>query len=249
MVVACCCQNHDIHSAESHTLMFVHVPSRKKLPPPWATPLLVFASMTVFVWMALLPEGPAWRDALAHWGVLGRSFPVDAQGILHSLADGRALKLVTALFIHTDWLHLLGNLLFLVIFGLPAERALGPWRFLALFLVGGAVANLVAVLVMTPPARTLVGSSGAVSAAIGAYLALFPRAKLGIVVPLGLFLEFVRAPASLLICIWALLQLVFTFVGPAFGAVAWSAHITGFVFGIAFAWLSRNAVARRLRDA
>jgi membrane associated rhomboid family serine protease len=86
-----------------------------------------------------------------------------------------------------------------------------------------------------------------VSAAIGAYLALFPRARLGIVVPLGLFLEFVRAPAALLIGLWAVMQLIFTFVGPAFGAVAWWAHVTGFAFGVVFALLSRNAVARRMR--
>ncbi len=227
--------------------MFVHVPSRKKLPPPWVTPLLVFASMAVFLWLALLPAGPAWGDSVARWGVLGGSLPLEPSDAWHALADGRALKLVTALFIHTDWTHLLGNLLFLVIFGLPAERALGPWRFLALFLIGGAIANLIAVSVMVAPARTLVGSSGAVSAAIGAYLALFPRAKLGIVVPLGLFLEFVRAPASLLICVWALLQLLFTFIGPAFGAIAWWAHVTGFVFGVVYALLSRNAVARRMR--
>ena len=76
---------------------------------------------------------------------------------------------------------------------------------------------------------------------------MFPRARLGIVVPLGLFLEFIRVPASLLIVIWALLQLLFTFVGPAFGAVAWWAHVTGFAFGIVFALLSRGAVTRRLR--
>ena len=66
------------------------------------------------------------------------------------------------------------------------------------------------------------------SALIGAYLALFPGAKLGVVVPLGLFLQFVKVPAALLIGVWALLQLVFTFIGPAFGAVAWSAHLAGF---------------------
>ena len=130
---------------------------------------------------------------------------------------------------------------------MPAERALGPWRFLVLFLLGGALANVAAVTMMGAPTRTIVGASGAVSAAIGAYLALFPRAKLGIVIPLGLFLEFIRVPASLLIAIWALLQVIFTFVGPAFGAVAWWAHVTGFVFGIVFALLSRNAVAKRLR--
>ena len=63
----------------------------------------------------------------------------------------------------------------------------------------------------------IVGSSGAVSAVVGAYLALFPRARLGLVIPLGLFLEFVRIPAPLLIGFWAGLQLLFTYVGPAFG--------------------------------
>jgi membrane associated rhomboid family serine protease len=86
-----------------------------------------------------------------------------------------------------------------------------------------------------------------VSGIIGAYLALFPRARLGLVLPLGLFLEFIRTPASLLIGIWALLQLIFTWVGPAFGAVAWWAHLIGFALGVLFAIISRPAIARRLR--
>src|SRR3546814_416137 len=131
------------------------------------------------------------------------------------------------LFLHADWAHLLGNLVFLLIFGLPAERVMGPWRFLLLFLVGGCLANFVAVLAIGAPDRLIIGASGAVSAVIGAYLALFPNARLGVVLPLGLFLEFVRAPASLLIGIWALLQVVFAYIGPAFGAVAWAAHISG----------------------
>ena len=81
----------------------------------------------------------------------------------------------------------------------------------------------------------------------GAYLALFPRARLGLVLPLGVFLEFVRIPAPLLIGFWAALQLLFTYVGPAFGAVAWWTHIAGFLIGIAFALSSKSAVARRLR--
>src|SRR5690606_24079809 len=160
---------------------------------------------------------------------------------------GRGLRLLTALFGHADWAHLLGNLVFLLIFGLPAERVLGPWRLLVLFLAGGMVANLATVLAIDTPDRLVVGASGAVSAVIGTYLALFPRAHLGVVLPLGLFLEFVRAPASLLIGIWGLLQVVFAYIGPAFGAVAWSAHIAGFAFGVAFALVSRRAIARRLR--
>jgi membrane associated rhomboid family serine protease len=109
------------------------------------------------------------------------------------------------------------------------------------------VANLAAVIAIATPDRLIIGASGAVSALIGAYLALFPSAKLGVVVPLGLFLQFVKVPAPLLIGVWALLQVVFTFIGPAFGAVAWSAHLAGFAFGGAFALIARAGIARRLR--
>ncbi|HNR92969.1 MAG TPA: rhomboid family intramembrane serine protease, partial [Dokdonella sp.] len=81
-----------------------------------------------------------------------------------------------------------------------------------------------------------------------AYLALFPRARLGLVLPLGVFLEFVRIPASVLIGFWVVLQIVFTWVGPQFGAVAWWTHIAGFFIGIAFALVSKPAIARRLRN-
>ena len=144
-------------------------------------------------------------------------------------------------------MHLVGNLLFLLIFGLPAERSLGAWRFLVLFLLGGALANLAAALLMGAPARSIIGASGGVSAVIGAYLALFPNARLGVVVPLGLWLEFIRVPAAVLIGLWAVLQLAFTFVGPNFGAVAWWAHLTGFLVGAVFALMLRPSLARRSR--
>ena len=157
------------------------------------------------------------------------------------------LRLFSGLFLHADWIHLLGNLVFLLIFGLPAERTMGGWRLLLLFLLGGAFSNLAAVLVIGAPDRVVIGASGAVSSLIGAYLALFPGARLGVVLPLGLFLQFVRVPAFLLIGMWALLQLGFAYSGPAFGAVAWPAHVAGFVFGVLFALLTRAAIARRLR--
>lgn len=224
--------------------MFIAVPSRQKAPLRWATPLLFAALWLCFTWVALLPETEQNR-VLQGWAALtGQLARADVWWL--ALQD-RSLRLVSALFLHADWAHLLGNLVFLLIFGLPAERAMGPWRFLALFLVGGAVANLAAVIAIATPDRLIIGASGAVSAMIGAYLALFPGARLGVVVPLGLFLQFVKVPAALLIGIWALLQLVFTFIGPAFGAVAWSAHLAGFVFGGAFALLARAGIARRMR--
>ncbi len=225
--------------------MFVSIPPRARPGLRWATPLLFSVLWLAYLWASTRPDGVQ-QQLMTDWGAL--SGGVTAAEMLRSWSDGgRWLRLLSALMLHADWTHLLGNLVFLLIFGLPAERVMGPWRFALLFLLGGAFANFIAVLAIGAPDRLVIGASGAVSALIGAYLALFPRARLGVVLPLGLFLEFVRAPASLLIGLWAVLQVVFAYIGPAFGEIAWWAHIGGFVFGIAFALLSRGAIARRLR--
>ncbi len=226
--------------------MFVHIESRRRRGPRWVTPLLVAACVASYLALAMTP--PAARlAAVMRWG----SIPADLLHPLPSpwgLTSGLAvMRLFSALFIHADLLHLAGNLLFLMIFGLPAERALGSWRFLLLFLAGGAFANICGALSLPSAHGPIIGCSGAVSAVVGAYLALFPRARLGLVLPLGVYLEFVRVPAALLISLWFLLQVLFTYVGPGFGAVVWWAHIAGFCFGILFALASRTAVARRLR--
>jgi membrane associated rhomboid family serine protease len=226
-------------------MVFVHLPSRRKPRPRWAAVLLATLMVAAFIWIALLPDDAASRATLLGWGTLSGSV-TQWQA---ALSDGRLLTLVTALFIHLGPVHLVGNLLFLLIFGLPAERVLGPWRFLLLFLAGGALANLAAALLMGTPARAIIGASGGVSAVIGAYLALFPNARLGVVVPLGVWLEFIKVPAALLIGLWAALQLAFTFVGPSFGAVAWWAHLAGFGVGLAYALALKPMLARRSRGA
>ncbi len=227
--------------------MFVHLPSSRRAGPPWATLLIVAACVATFLWLVTLP--PAERLAtLSRWGTVPSTLLDPHAPWLQQLLELRAARLVTAIFIHADWLHLTGNLLFLVVFGVSAERALGSPRFLAMFVTGGALANLVGAFTLAGTSAPIIGSSGAVSAVVGAYLALFPRARLGLVLPLGVFLEFVRIPAPLLIGFWAALQLLFTYVGPAFGAVAWWTHIAGFVIGILLALMSRPAIARRLRN-
>lgn len=222
--------------------MFVYVPARHRRSFRWATPLLVIACVAVFCWLAL--AAPDARYAvLAGWGTV----PAHLFDTHHPFSGWPWLRLFTALFMHADWLHLVGNILFLVIFGFSAERALGGRRFLLLFLLGGAFANVVGALTLSGTNAPIVGCSGAVSAVVGAYLALFPRAYLGLVLPLGLYFEFVRVPAWLMIGMWVLLQLLFTLAGPSFGTVVWWAHVAGFGFGITFAFLSRGAVVRRMR--
>ena len=220
--------------------MFVQLEQRRRSHFPWVTLLLVLLCVSCFVALSVaLPEQR--MQWVAHWGLVpARLFDNDGWSFHFA-------RLVTALFIHADWLHLVGNLLFLVIFGLPTERPLGRGLFLLLFLLGGALANLIGAVTVSQAHIAIVGCSGAVSAVVGAYLALFPRASLGLVLPLGLYFEFVRVPALLLIGLWVMLQLLFTWAGPTFGAVVWWTHIAGFMFGMLFAVLVRPALARRQR--
>lgn len=212
----------------------------------WATLLLVTLCVLGFVLVALTPAQQR-LALLLQWGTVPANVFDAGEPILRQLKDPALLHLFSALFIHAGWLHLLSNLLFLVIFGLPAERSLGSVRFLLLFVLGGAVANLIGALTVAGVRVPIIGCSGAVSAVLGTYVTLFPRARLGLVLPLGLFLEFVRVPAYLLIGIWVLLQLLFSYAGASYGAVVWWTHIAGFLFGVVFALFSRYAIARRLR--
>jgi membrane associated rhomboid family serine protease len=226
--------------------MFVRVDTRRRQPVPWVTAVLAAACLVSFAALATFAADER-LAMLNYWGAVPTSLFRGGWSIGDLLAS-RPETLLTSLLLHADWLHLFGNLLFLLIFGFAAERVLGSWRFLALFLVCGAAANLAGAWTLGQTNAPIVGASGAVSAIVGAWIALFPRANLGLVLPLGLYLEFVRVPAWLLIGFWVLLQVIFSFVGPSFGAVAWTVHLAGFVLGALFALISRQALARRQRN-
>lgn len=220
--------------------MFVRLEQRHRSRFPWITLALVLLCVAGFVVLNLVPLS-AQIQLVEQWGLI----PVR---LWHGGWHGaELLRLVTALWLHADWLHLLGNVLFLMIFGVPTERTMGRRLYFVLFLLGGTLANLAGAVSVPHANLAIVGCSGAVSALMGAYLALFPRADLGIVVPLGLYFEFVQVPALLLIGMWVLLQLLFTWVGPSFGAVVWWTHIAGFIFGLLMAAAARPRLAKRQR--
>ena len=160
-------------------------------------------------------------------------------------ADDQLLTLFSALFIHTSWLHLVGNMVYLWVFGIPLERRLGWLGMLLVFLVGGALANLSVSLRLPDIASAIIGASGAVSAVVGAYLALFPFRRIGMLLPLGLYLQFARIPSVLVIGSWFTLQLVYSLAGPITGIVAWWTHMAGFTLGLIFALLARAAAQVR----
>ncbi|HPD06341.1 MAG TPA: rhomboid family intramembrane serine protease [Candidatus Bipolaricaulis sp.] len=142
------------------------------------------------------------------------------------------VTILTSMFLHGGWLHLLGNMLYLWIFGDNVEAALGRGRFLLFYLltgVGGAVLQAGVSAHSTIP---MIGASGAIAGVLGAYLVLFPWARVLTVVPLFIFLHFMEIPALLLLGFWFLLQL-FSGLADLGGAegVAWFAHIGGFIAG------------------
>jgi membrane associated rhomboid family serine protease len=161
-------------------------------------------------------------------------------------ADYQLLTLVSALFIHASWLHLLGNMIYLWVFGLPLERRLGGLGMLAVFVLGGALANLFVAMRLPELTSPIVGASGAVSTVVGAYLVLFPSRRIGMLLPLGLYLQFARVPAVIVIGSWFTLQLVYTVLGPITGVVAWWTHMAGFALGLIFALLVRATAQIKL---
>jgi len=150
-----------------------------------------------------------------------------------------AWTLLSAIFLHASWLHLLGNLAYLWVFGIPVEQRLGTSGMIALFLTGGALANAIVALQLGNLEAPVIGASGAISAVVGAYLGLFPSRRIGLFLPLGLYLQFSQVPSLLVIGSWFTLQLLYTVFGPINAAVAWWTHLAGFALGLSIALLYR----------
>jgi membrane associated rhomboid family serine protease len=154
-------------------------------------------------------------------------------------SDEQLLTLFAALFIHANWLHLVGNMVYLWVFGVALERRVGKLGMLVIFIAGGTLSNLFVVMRLPDLASPIVGASGAVSAIVGAYLGLFPLRRIGMLLPLGLYLQFARVPAVLVIGSWFTLQLVYSVLGPITGIVAWWTHMAGFALGLILSLLVR----------
>lgn len=150
--------------------------------------------------------------------------------------------LVTSMFLHGGWMHVIGNLWSLWIFGDNVEDRLGHFRYLAFYLLCGLAAGVVQVLAQPGSAVPVIGASGAIAGVFGAYLFFFPRAKVTTVVPIFIFLHYAEVPAFLYLGVWFLTQLYAGTMSPgsAFGGVAWWAHIGGFLTGVWWAWRLRK---------
>ncbi len=226
------------------------MPGRRR---PIVTSAIVLVCLAAFVWELWL--GAVGGDA-ALAGLL-RTFglvPARLSGALAAgdLGPGTLIPLVSHQFLHGGWLHLAGNLLYLWIFGNNVEDRLGRVPF-GLYFIGGGVAAAVFQVAIDPASDLpLIGASGAISAVLGAYLVLFPRAKVLSLVFLGFFYQLMEVPAVVLLGFWFLLQLFEGLLAlgpasPAQGGVAVFAHIGGFVVGVASGLLVRRLAPDRSR--
>jgi membrane associated rhomboid family serine protease len=162
-------------------------------------------------------------------------------------------NVLTSMFLHGSWMHLLGNMWFLWLFGNNIEDSTTRPRFVAFYLMCGLAAALGQVLADPSSEIPMVGASGAISGVMGAYLVLFPRVRVFTLVPLGFFITSLALPAWVMLIYWAFLQFaggVTSIVGEEAGGVAFWAHVGGFVAGIVLIKLfeRRDRVVAHMRQ-
>ena len=207
------------------------IPSRRTA---WVTRVLLVANVAAFA--LELHQGAGLESFVYRYGMVPThwliSSPSDFLDWPHLF-----LTLLTCQFLHASFFHLGANMLYLWIFADNVEDRLGPLRFLLLYLGSGVAAAVAQILVSPASSVPMVGASGAIAGVLGAYLLMFPAAKIVTLVPLGFFLEAVELPAFLFLGFWFLLQwfqglLAIGQVADT-GGVAFWAHIGGFVSGMA----------------
>jgi len=145
--------------------------------------------------------------------------------------------LFTSMFLHGGWAHLLGNMLYLWIFGDNIEDFLGKIKFVVFYLVCGFIASFAHILTQASSQIPTIGASGAISGILGGYILLYPKARVLTLIPLGYFIRLIKLPAVAVLGIWILIQFLSglaSLPGSAGkGGVAWFAHIGGFIGGLA----------------
>jgi membrane associated rhomboid family serine protease len=158
----------------------------------------------------------------------------------------------TSMFLHGGWLHLLGNMLYLYIFGDNVEDALGHVRYLLFYLACGVVASLTHLALNLNSQVPTVGASGAIAGVLGAYFLLYPKAKVVTLLPIFIFIQIIEIPAFLFLGFWFLLQFISGTAASASqnaGGVAWWAHIGGFAAGAVYTVFRYRMFRNKLRGA
>ncbi|MCZ6484651.1 MAG: rhomboid family intramembrane serine protease [Acidobacteria bacterium] len=222
-----------------------NVPSRLF---PVITVVLILANVAAFLYEMSLPSAVL-DDFFFSYGIVPYRLQVSGQSLIPLFAY-MGSSLVTAMFLHGGFIHLLGNIWYLWIFGGSVEDRMGPFRFLLFYLLCGILAGGVQVLFNLNSRIPTIGASGAVAGVLGAYLISYPLARVSTLLPFLIVWPVVELPAMLLLGFWFFVQLLngTASIGAASGmtgGVAWWAHIGGFLSGVILIWLFAREPARR----
>ena len=214
------------------------IPSRRVA---WVTRGLLVANVAAFA--LELRQGARLESVVHRFGVVPNSWMVSSASDFFDWPR-LFLTLLTSQFLHGGFLHLAANMLYLWIFADNVEDRLGHARFLWLYLGSGVAAAVSQILVVPGSAVPMVGASGAIAGVLGAYLLMFPAARIITLVPLGPFLQTYEIPAAIFLGIWFLIQWVqgLTSIGQVadVGGVAFWAHVGGFVSGMVLSAILRT---------
>ena len=213
---------------------------------PYVTMALIAMSVAAWLFVQGGGESTALARSVCNLGLIpgeltmsvppGTRFPMGENLVCLTDPGPGAPNLITSMFLHGSWMHLLGNMWFLWLFGNNIEDSMTRPRFVAFYLLTGLAAALAQVLADPASEVPMVGASGAISGVMGAYLVLFPRVRVFTMVPLGFFLHSMALPAWVMLIYWAFLQFaggITSVVGEQTGGVAFWAHLGGFVAGVA----------------
>lgn len=198
---------------------------------PVVTGGLIGACVLVFLWQQGLPPRAA-EDAIYAYGMI----PAVLFGSAELSAPLQRVPpwatLFTSMFLHGGWLHLIGNMVYLWLFGKGVENAVGSIRFLFFYFACGAAAATTQALVSPESAVPMVGASGAIAGTLGAYIVLYPRGNVVVFIWIFIFVRLVAIPAVILLGLWLALQLLSALAAPpGEPGVAFWAHIGGFISG------------------
>jgi membrane associated rhomboid family serine protease len=225
------------------------IPLRDENPSrsiPFVNVALILANISVFIYQNFFISGGA-EPLFSRLGCIPYEFTHFVDLNPPALVP-LPLTMLTAMFMHGGWIHLLGNMLFLWIFGDNIEDKLGHLRYLSFYILCGLIASLSHIFTNLNSQVPSIGASGAIAGVMGAYLLLFPKARVRTLLILGIFIQIVRIPAIIVLGYWMLIQVLSGFAefgSRTVSSIAWFAHIGGFIAGSLLIIVMKGSSRRR----
>ena len=204
----------------------------------WISTLaLIAANVLVFLWELSL--GAHINQLVNLLGIVPARYTT-ARGLAMMTPEGFLVPIFTSMFLHGGWLHLLGNMLFLYVFGRSVEDRFGHFKFLVMYFLSGFAGALLHIYLNAGSRLPSIGASGAIAGILGAYFVTFPRARITTLIPLFFFFWTFHIPALLILGYWFLIQFftgyqMLEIQSATAGGVAWWAHVGGFAMGLLLA--------------